>query len=382
MKHISSMYKRKLNPSNEQSYFLLGPRGVGKSWFVANKYKKALFFDLLYFDTYSKFLVSPHSLSDYIPSSFRGWVVIDEIQKIPELLNEVHRLIEKRKLKFILTGSSARKLKSKNVNLLAGRALTEYMYPLTAEELKEDFSLKKSLACGHLPMAYQSKNPKKFLNSYIHTYLKEEIQQESLTRSLPNFSRFLSAASFSQGSILNITNIARECSVHRKVVESYFSILRDTLLSYELKPFTKKSKRKTIQSVKFYFFDVGIFQTLYPKGPLDSGREGVALETLVLQEIIAQNNYKNLEYEVFYWRTQNHKYEVDFILYGERGLKAIEVKLSNKVSSQDCQSLLEFIKDYPKTKAFLIYMGKEDYFFKDIHIIPVEKFLKSMKSFV
>ena len=192
------------------------------------------------------------------------------------------------------------------MNLLAGRALTEYMHPLTAEELQNDFSLKKSLAYGHLPMAYNSKNPKKFLSSYIHTYLKEEIQQESLTRSLPNFSRFLSAASFSQGTVLNITNISRECFVHRKVVESYFSILRDTLLSYELKPFTKRSKRKLIQSVKFYFFDAGVFQTLRSKGPLDSmsERKGVALETLVLQEIIAQNNYKNLEYEIFYWRTQ------------------------------------------------------------------------------
>ena len=378
------MYKRHLKPSSEQSYFLLGPRGVGKSYFVSNKYKKAILFDLLHFDTYTKFLISPHLLSDYIPSAFKGWVIIDEIQKIPGLLNEVHRLIEKRKLKFILTGSSVRKLKSKNVNLLAGRALTEYMHPLTAEELESDFSLKKSLAYGHLPMAYNSRNPKKFLSSYIHTYLKEEIQQESLTRSLPNFSRFLSTVSFSQGAVLNITNISRECFVHRKVVESYFSILRDTLLSYELKPFTKRSKRKLIQSVKFYFFDVGVFQALRSKGPLDSmpERKGIALETLVLQEIIAQNNYKNLEYEIFYWRTQNHKYEVDFILYGERGLKAIEVKLSDKIRSQDCKGILEFMKDYPKAEPFLLYTGKKSYTLKDIRIIPVERFLKQMSSFL
>ena len=378
------MYQRKLNPSSDQSYFLLGPRGVGKSYFVSNKYKKALLFDLLHFDTYSKFLISPHLLSDYIPSSFKGWVIIDEIQKIPGLLNEIHRLIEKRRLKFILTGSSTRKLKSKNVNLLAGRALTEYMHPLTAEELKGDFSLKKSLAYGHLPMAYNSKNPKKFLSSYVHTYLKEEIQQEGLTRSLPNFSRFLSSASFSQGAVLNMTNISRESSVHRKVVESYFSILKDTLLSYELKPFTKRSKRKLIQSIKFYFFDVGIFQTLRSKGPLDSmsERAGVALETLVLQEMIAQNNYKNLEYEIFYWRTQNHKHEVDFILYGERGLKAIEVKLSDKINSQDCKGLLEFLKDYPKANPFLLYTGKKSYVLHDIHITPVEQFLKNISSFL
>ena len=147
------MYVRTLKPSLEQSYFLLGPHGVGKSWFVENTYKKALVFDLLDSDIYTKLTASPHRLSEYILSSFKQWVVIDEIQKIPELLNEVHRLIEKRKLKFILTGSSARKLKSKNINFLAGRALTEYMYPLTAEELKKDFSLKKSLQSGHLPFA-------------------------------------------------------------------------------------------------------------------------------------------------------------------------------------------------------------------------------------
>ncbi len=378
------MYSRKLKPSSEQSYFLLGPRGVGKSSFVKHTYKKALLFDLLDSEIYTKLIASPHLLSRYVPSSFKQWVIIDEIQKIPMLLNEVHRLIEKRKLKFILTGSSARKLKSKNVNLLAGRAITEYMYPLTAEELGKDFSLKKSLACGHLPMAYKTKNPKKFLNSYVHTYLKEEIQQEGLTRSLPNFSRFLEAASFSQGSVLNITNVSRECSVNRKVVESYFSILRDTLLSYELKPFVKKRKRKLIQSLKFYFFDVGVFQTLRPKGPLESTREGegAALETLVLQEITAQNSYKNWDYEIFYWRTQDHKNEVDFVLYGERGLKAIEVKLSDRIRPQNYKGLLEFSKDYPRADAFLLYMGKKSYVLNDIQIIPVEKFLKKMALFL
>ena len=378
------MYRRKIKPPSEQSYFLFGPRGVGKSWFVGNRYKKALIFDLLDSEIYTRLSASPRRLSEYIPNSFKQWVIIDEIQKIPELLNEVHRLIEKRNLKFILTGSSARKLKSKNVNLLAGRALTEYMYPLTAEELGKDFSLKKSLDYGHLPMAYRSKNPRKFLNSYIHTYLKEEIQQESLTRSLPNFSRFLEAASFSQGAVLNITNVSRECSVHRKVVESYFSILRDTLLSYELKPFTKKGKRKLIQSVKFYFFDAGIFQTLHPKGFLDllSEKKGIALETLVLQEIIAQNSYKGHGYEIFYWRTQDHKKEVDFILYGEKGLKAIEVKLSDKIRPQDCKGLLDFLKDYPKAEAFLIYTGKRNYVLNDIHILPVERFLRQMSLFL
>ena len=373
------MYKRKLKPLTSQSFFLLGPRGVGKSWFVENTYKKALIFNLLDTEIYTKLLASPHLLGQMIPSSFKNWVIIDEIQKIPMLLNEVHRLIEKRKLKFILTGSSARRLKSKNVNLLAGRALTEKMYPLTADELKKDFDLKKSLLYGHLPMVFKAKNPKKFLNSYIYTYLKEEIQQEGLTRHLPQFSRFLEVASFSQGSILNTMNVSRECSVHRKAVEEYFSILKDTLLSYEIDPFLKKRKRRLTKKVKFYFFDVGVFQTLLPKGPLDkfNQRLGISLETLVLQEIKAHNHYRNLNYEIFYWRTQDHKYEVDFVLYGERGLKAIEVKNSNKLKKDDYKSLLEFKKDYPKSDLFMLYTGVKSYTFNDIKIIPVEGFLKN-----
>ena len=149
-------------------------------------------------------------------------------------------------------------------------------------------------------------------------------------------------------------------------------------------PLQKKGKRKLIQSVKFYFFDVGIFQTLRPKGPMDPPQEkaGIALETLVLQEIKAQNSYKNFEYEIFYWRTQDHKNEVDFILYGERGLKAIEVKLSQKIRSKDTKGLSEFLKDYPKTDVFLLYTGKKSYFFNDIHILPVERFLKQMSLFL
>ena len=377
------MYSRAFNPPRDQSFFLLGPRGVGKSWFVTHTYKNALLFDLLDTETYRRLLAFPHRLSEEIPSSFKGWVILDEIQKIPELLNEVHRLIEARNLKFILTGSSARRLKSKNVNLLAGRALTEYLYPLTSKELQKDFSLERSLRYGHLPLIFNTKSPKKFLESYIYTYLKEEIQQEGLVRNLPNFSQFLEVASFSQGTVLNTTNVSRECSVHRKSVEAYFSILRDTLLSYEIKPFTKKGKRKLIKSVKFYFFDVGVFRTLRPKGPLDAPLHlGVALETLILQDLIAHNSYRNLGYEVFYWRTQNHRYEVDFVLYGERGLKAIEVKCSNRIRPDDCKSLLEFSKDYPKAKLFLVYTGSRSYTLNDIQIIPAKKFLKSLSSLV
>jgi len=376
------MYRRKLRPPSDHSFFLLGPRGVGKSWFVANKYKKALLVDLLDFRIYKQLFAAPSRFSDYIPKGFRQWIIIDEIQKIPLLLNEVHRLIEKRNLKFILMGSSARKLKAEEVNLLAGRALTEYMYPLTAEELGKDFSLDKSLRCGHLPMAYQSENPQRFLSSYIYTYLTEEIQQERLARNLPDFSCFLEAASFSQGAVLNMTNISRKCAVNREIVEAYFSILKDTLLSYEIQPFLKKAKRKMLKMPKFYFFDAGVFQVLKPKGFLEDEKTGAVLETLVLQEIIANNAYKNWEYEIFYWRTHDHRDEVDFILYGERGLKAIEVKLASKIRTEHCKGLLEFLKDYPEATAYLLYTGNRGYKLKGIHILPVERFLKKMALFL
>ena len=204
------------------SFLILGPRGTGKtSWLKAN-FPKALYFDLLDHRLYTEFLAEPTRLSDRIPSGFKNYVVIDEIQKVPELLNEVHRLIEHRKLKFILTGSSARSLRRKGINLLAGRALTYPMYPLTVAELGHQFSLSASLAVGHLPAVYGHENPEHYLSSYISTYLKEEVQQEGITRNLALFTRFLETASFSQGEILNYTNIAQEIGSTRHTVANFF----------------------------------------------------------------------------------------------------------------------------------------------------------------
>ncbi len=377
------MYPRGFTPPTDQSYFLLGPRGTGKSSFIRSFYKEALFFDLLDSGPYQTFLVSPRRLGDRIPQNYQGWVVIDEIQKIPALLDEIHRLIETRKIFFVLTGSSARKLKAPKANLLAGRALICRMHPLTVKELGNDFELKKSLTHGHLPQVFSSKNPDQFLRSYVQVYLKEEIQTEALTRNLPAFSRFLEAAGFSQGSPLTVSNVAADCQVHRKVVENYFTILRDTLLSYELPVFSRRAKRKLLKKVKFYFFDVGVFRTLRPRGILDSDSElgGVALETLVLQEIMAQKEIRNWGYDVFYWRSQTHL-EVDFVLYGRRGFKAIEVKTSTRPRKRDFKGLLEFKRDYPESELFFIYMGSQSYTENDIRVINVNDFLKNMEAFV
>jgi predicted AAA+ superfamily ATPase len=203
---------------------------------------------------------------------------------------------------------------------MACRALTEHLYPLTAYELGKDFSLHRALQWGHLPQAITSKEPKQFLASYVSTYLREEIQQEGLTRNLDAFARFLEAASFSQGTVLNISSVARECSVHRKVVEQYFSILEDLLIAYQIPVFSRRAKRKLVAHPKFFLFDVGVYRYLRPKGPLDAEAEidGPALETLVLQELLANNAYHGWNYKLHYWRTQTQE-EVDFVLSGGSG---------------------------------------------------------------
>jgi predicted AAA+ superfamily ATPase len=281
---------------------------------------------------YNDLLADPQRLQNLIPNNFNNRIIIDEVQKIPELLNEVHRLIEKYKYKFILTGSSARKLRRKGPNLLAGRALNYSMHPLTAIELGKDFNLNHSLAFGNLPSVYVESNPKDYLESYIKAYLVEEILQESLTRNLSNFSRFLEAASFSQGSVLNISEVARECAVERKVVESYFTILEDLLLAYRLPIFSKRAKRRLIIHPKFYFFDVGVYRALRPMGPLDAPDEveGISYESLFFQELKAVNDYYGFGYKIYYWRT-NSNLEVDFVLYGNRGLKAFEIKKRGRI---------------------------------------------------
>jgi predicted AAA+ superfamily ATPase len=377
------MYKRTLKLPTSKSLFLFGPRGTGKSTFLKTNYPKAVYLDLLESELFQELLAHPQRLSQFFGGSKSKTIVIDEVQKIPELLNEVHRLIEKDKLQFILTGSSARKLKKSTTNMLAGRALEYRFFPLTAEELGADFNLKNSLQFGHLPSIFSEENPKKYLKSYISSYLKEEVQQERLTRNLAAFSRFMETATFSQAQLLNVSEVARECFVERKVVEDYFLILEDLLMSIRLPVFSKKAKRKLVTHLKFFYFDVGIFRSLRPRGPLDSDDsiDGLALETLVLQEIRACNSYYDLEYQIFFWRTQSGQ-EVDFILYGSKGLKAIEVKLSSRIRDDDLKGLFAFKADYPDAECVLIYGGLRPLKIKDILLIPAVDFFKNIKKYL
>ncbi len=361
----------------------MGPRGTGKSYFVRSHYPKAIFINLLSDEIYQRLLANPSRLGTMIPNQFSNWVVIDEIQKIPSLLDEVHRLIEERKIKFVLTGSSARKLKKSGANLLAGRAYSKHAYPLTALELGEKFQLKKALKSGLLPQAYLQENAKDFIASYVVTYLKEEVQQEGLVRNMGSFSRFLEAASFSQSQIINYSNVAADCSVERKTVMNYFSILEDLLLSRTLSVFSLRAKRDLIKQNKFYFFDVGVFRQIRPRGPLDSDSElmGACVETLVLQELVARNEYCDWDYQINYWHTRNH-IEVDFILYGERGLRGIEVKASSRWKAEDFKGLLEFKKDYPKADLLFVYGGDKVDSYQDIKIVPLQIFMTQMDRWV
>ncbi|MEK7141214.1 MAG: AAA family ATPase [Patescibacteria group bacterium] len=373
------MYSRKLVPPVQKSFFLFGPRGVGKTTWVRQTFPEALYFDLLEPATFNQLIARPQDLEKMIDEDYSGWIIIDEIQRVPELLNQVHRLIELKKYKFLLTGSSARKLRKMGQNLLAGRALVYQLHPLTVLELGGDFNLDEVLKFGGLPGVYSENDKQKFLESYVQTYLQEEIQQEGITRNLGGFARFLETASFSQGSVLNVSAVAREAMVERKVVENYFTILEDLLTAVRIPVFSKKAKRKLITHTKFYFFDTGIYQAIRPKGPLDRPEEiyGVALESLFLQNLWAVNDYLNLGYKIYYYHTTLGT-EVDFILYGERGIVAFEIKRSAKYSRSDLRGLKAFLADYPAAKGILIYGGTRKMYEGKIKVIPISEALKTL----
>lgn len=377
----SKIYKRliRIDPDARHSVLLFGPRGTGKTLWIKTHLKDFLYFDLLNTAVFNDFVANPARLEERIPKGFSQYIVIDEVQKVPELLNEVHRMIESYGYRFILTGSSARSLKRKGVNLLAGRALNYTMHPLTCYELGEDFSLEKALNVGLLPSVYNIPDAKHYLETYITSYLREEVLQEGLTRNLSQFARFLETASFSQGSMLNMSGIAREAGIDRKLVGSYFDILDDLLISYRLPIFTKRAKRRLVSHPKFYLFDPGVYRTIRPKGPLDSPEEidGNSLETLFLAHLRAINDYYRLGYNLYFWRTSNNV-EVDFIAYGERGLFAFEIKRSRSISRSDLSGLKAFSDDYKIAKCYLLYGGDHEEYHDNIHVLPFTKGLEQL----
>lgn len=360
------------------SYFLLGPRGTGKSTWLMHNYPDAVRVDLLLGEVERRFSSYPERIRDIVNAMApESVLILDEIQRVPRLLPEIHALIEQKKdVQFIMTGSSSRKLRRSVSDLLGGRALIRQMGPFLASELGNQFSLEKALKTGLIPLIWESPNPEERLRDYLHLYLREEVQAEGLVRQIGDFSRFLEVASFSYASVWTTTDISRESSVKRVTVDNYLQILEDLFLAFSLPVFARRAKRRLIAHQKFYFFDVGVYKILRPQGILDSPREieGVALEGLVAQHLRSWVLAQREPHTLSFWRTQT-KLEVDFIIYGPRGFWAIEVKRSSNLGPDDVRGMLAFKDEYPEAQCFFVTPGKFCENYRGFPVLPMEDFL-------
>ena len=371
--------RRFLTPPR-QSFFLFGPRGTGKTTWLRQTFPDALIIDLLQPDVTRDLLARPERLTDLVRGApARATVVLDEVQRVPELLNVVHALIESRdRRQFVLTGSSARKLRRGGVDLLAGRAVVRSLHPFIAAELGV-FSVADALENGMLPLAAAAERPEDVLRAYASLYLDEEVRYEGWTRNVGAFARFLEAVSFSHASVLNVASVARECQVERKTVAGYIEILEDLLLAYRVPVFRRRAQRETIAHPKLYLFDTGVFRALRPKGPLDRPEEidGPALEGLVAQHLRAWIAYRVDDLAFSFWQTRGGV-EVDFVVYGNAGFWAIEVKNTARVRPEDLRSLEAFGADYAQAELVLLYRGRHRERRGRIWVVPVDEFLRDV----
>jgi len=366
----------------KRSFFLLGPRGTGKSTWLRTACPDALTLDLLRPDVYRNLAARPERLEELVagaPSA--ATVVLDEVQRVPELLTVVHRLIEAAgaSKRFILTGSSARKLRRGGTDLLGGRASMCTMHPFMAAEL-ERFDLADAIRVGLLPIVVASASPDDVLRAYATLYLDEEVRQEGVTRNVGAFARFLEVASFSHGAVVNTANLARECQVERKSAVGYLQILEDLLLAFRVPVFTRRARRATSVHPKLYYFDAGVYRSLRPNGPIDRAGDidGPALEGLVAQHLRAWIAYGGAAADLYFWRTRSGN-EVDFVVYGEAGFWALEVKNARRVHAADLRGLRAFAADYPEARVALLYRGEETLRIEGIPCLPVEGFLRGLK---
>lgn len=374
------LQRRFLQPP-KQSFFLFGPRGTGKSTWLKQALPEASVVDLLQPDVARELTARPERLRDLVGGApAAGTVVLDEVQRVPELLNVVHALLESReRRRFVLTGSSARKLRRGGVDLLAGRAVLRTLHPFMASEL-DRFDFQGALTRGLVPLVVAAEQPEDVLRAYASLYLDEEVRLEGWARNVGAFARFLEAISFSHGNVLNVANVAREAEVERKTVAGYIEVLEDLLLSFQIPVFTRRARRGMIAHSKLYLFDAGIFRALRPRGPLDRPEEidGAALEGLVAQHLRAWIAYRGNDAELFFWRTRSGV-EVDFVVYGKAGFWAIEVKNTARVRAEDLSGLEAFATDYPQAEAALLYRGTRRERRGRIWILPVEEFLRELQ---
>lgn len=366
-----------INKDLEDSIFLFGARQTGKSTFLRMQFPGSIYIDLLDTELCAQFKRRPVYLYEMLRNKPEGTiVVIDEIPEVPELLNEVHRLISERGIVFVLSGSSARKLKRKGYNTLGGRALPCYFYPLVSAEIP-DFDLNRALVSGMLPPHYLAKDPTRRLSAYVDVYLREEIREEAVVRNLNGFRRFLEVAAQTNGEIVNYTNIATDCGVSANTVKGYFSILEDTLIGYMIPAYTKTQKRRLVQAPRFYFFDVGLAQHLLHHTALQRGtvEYGHAFEHFVIQELIAWLGYNHKREPLSYWRTHTG-IEVDAVL-GDAEV-AIEIKSVEEVLPKHLKGLRSFGEDYPDSRRIIVSLDRITRPIGDIEQIYILDFLRML----
>jgi predicted AAA+ superfamily ATPase len=375
------MYARSLSPPTT-STLLFGPRGTGKSTWIQQHFPDAPRYDLLDTKEALRLERDPGQLFLELQSlPPRSWVVLDEVQKVPALMDEVHRLMESKRLQFLLCGSSARKLKRAGANLLAGRALVQTMFPLVSSELMEDFDPERALTLGGLPLSVTGSDPEGYLDTYAATYLNEEIRAEALTRNVGAFSRFLEVAARQNAQVTNISNIARESAVARTTVQNYFEILVDTLIGYWITPWKLKHSNKQVQHAKFYLFDNGVVRALSGRLPYPPTQEelGSLMETLIFGEVKAYLAYNRLRYTPHFWRTHDGT-EVDLLLETKSGFVAIEIKAANQWQRRFNRGLHRLCNDLPNVSAYGVYRGERRVMMDDISILPLPSFLTSLWS--
>jgi uncharacterized protein len=357
----------------ERSHFLLGPRQTGKTSLIRNTLKDARVYDLLDTSVYLALSQRRGRLAEEIAPRDRI-VVIAEIQRLPVLLNEVHRLMETRGVRFLLTGSSARKLRHGGVNLLGGRARTKYLHPLTWKELGDRFELARATARGLIASIYFSDDPQADLQAYAGLYLQQEIVAEGATRNVPAFSRFLKVAALCNGTLVNFTNVANDAQVARTTVYEYFEILKDTLVLYELPAWRKTKTRKPLASSRYYFFDVGVVGSLQGR-PFRPGTPefGGALETFLMHELVSHRDYVSGE-TLSFWRSTSG-FEVDFII-GDH--TAVEVKAKESVSPQDLKSLRALAEEKKLKRYLCVCLEARTRKTQEIVILPFQEFLEAL----
>ncbi|MDA9101259.1 AAA family ATPase [Omnitrophica bacterium] len=379
MENIPRRLKIKL-PA-KRSAFLWGARKTGKSTYLKEHFPKSLKIDFLRTDTFFEYTKRPallrERLLDQKALASKAPVILDEVQKVPQILDEIQSLIEDFGLSFILCGSSARKLKRGQANLLGGRAWRYEMFPFVSAELKE-LNLMQALNRGLIPEHYLDSNYHKSQQAYIQDYLKEEVFDEGLTRNIPAFSRFFDALGFSHGEMINCSNIARDCGVDAKTVREYFQILEDTMLGRMVSPFKKRQNRQVISKApKFYLFDVGIAGRLCQRRISDAKGElfGKAFEHFIFMELAAYRSYSDLDFPIEYWRTKTGL-EVDFVL--GRGEVAVEVKGTSRVDPNDLRSVKAFIEEYSPKKTYVVCNEPEARLVGKIRLVPWRIFLKEL----